>query len=314
MSIRQLPTNTLGINLREILPDAQVVGERDVVFRSCCGQWDECQPDDLFVAVMGSETDGHDYAAQAIERGATAVVGERLLSVKRPQFIVEDSRNAYGLICSALAGNPSQRMATIGVTGTDGKTVTSHLIRSILESAGLRVGISSSIETRFGRQAEPASPANNAPAIAEQLSKMVLGDCTHSILETTSIALAQRATAGTSFDIAVLTNIRKRHDQFHGSVENYRRAKKRLMKHLKPSGFAVLNADDSMSREFLNEMDVPIMTIGIHQKAEITAKLLDRNVGCQTFMLCAAPSRFRFGRESLVSSTFITACPLPPQR
>ena len=292
----KLPERAPGLSLASILPDAHIVGGDDIAFKSCCGQWSECEPGDLYVAIVGSEVDGHDYALEAIQRGATAIVTERLLAVRCPQFIVHDSRLAYGQVSHALAGNPSGRIAAIGVSGTDGKTVTAHLIHSVLKVAGHEPGLSTSIKNHFGKTSlgifkpntgTKTELAKNAPTLAQQMANMVTGKCTHAIIEMASIPLAQRAMAGTELDVAVLTNIRKRHLEYHGSSFNYRRAKKQLINQLKPTGVAILNADDATSRQLIDDMDVPTLTIGIHETAEVTAKLLERNQSFQVFMLQA---------------------------
>ena len=114
---REFPT---GISLRDVLPEAQAIGANDIVFQTACGKWDECEENDLYVAVSEAEADGHDLAQNALARGANAIVCERLLPVSVPQFIVEDSRIAYGKICHALAGRPTERISTIAVAGTAG--------------------------------------------------------------------------------------------------------------------------------------------------------------------------------------------------
>ena len=287
MSVSQCTTQPQGIRLDKILPSAKSVGSPDVIVRSCCGQWNECEPSDLYVAVVGNEMDGHDYAPDAVRRGATAVVGERLLAVDCPQFIVEDSRQAYGLICHALAGKPSELMTTIGVSGTDGKTVTSHLIHSVIQAAGHRAGLTSSIESQLGSLRLPPSPSVNPPVMADQLTQMAMNGCTHAIVESSSVSLAQRACSGLALDAAVLTNIRRTSLGMHGSRENYLRAKMRLLDCLKPTGFAVVNADDPATHQLLDQIDSPVLSIGIHQAAELTAKLLDRDLSGQTFVLRA---------------------------
>ena len=113
-----------GIDLKKILPQSNFIGGKPFQVQSCCGSWNEVQQNDLYVAIVDAENDGHDFAERAINRGASAVLTERLLAIDRPQCIVDDSRIAYGKICQALAGLPSRRAATIGVSGTDGKTVT----------------------------------------------------------------------------------------------------------------------------------------------------------------------------------------------
>ena len=135
MSTKELAYPNSFIRLDEILPNSTFIGKRDVPVRSCCSRWEECESDDVYVAIVESENDGHDFANEAVSRGASAIVTERLLAVDRPQCIVEDSRLAFGSICHALAGRPSERLSTVGVSGSDGKTVTSHLISSIYAAA-----------------------------------------------------------------------------------------------------------------------------------------------------------------------------------
>ncbi|MEM9411122.1 MAG: UDP-N-acetylmuramyl-tripeptide synthetase [Planctomycetota bacterium] len=279
-----------GINslrLREILPHANPVSVSDLQFRSVCSQWQECEPGDLFVAINGVESDGHEFASEAIKRGAIAIVAERLLPVSAPQFLVDDTRVAFGRICQRLAGQPSQRMSTIGVTGTAGKTVTSHLIHSILQSAGLAPGMTSSITTRYADYEAAPIEAVQPPALASYLSKMAIGQCTHAIIEAASIPLAQKKFSGIQLDAAVVTGIQKRQFGYHGSFKNYFNAKFQIFNHLKSTGFAIVNADDKNSQPILDLINSPALTYGIHNPAEVQAKLLERNSAFQTFMLTA---------------------------
>ena len=296
MSTSQAQGISAGIQLRDILPDSKAVGPTDVVIKSACGKWSECQPGDIFVAIADAETDGHNFVSDAISKGATAIVGERLLPVSVPQFIVEDSRIAYGKICHALAGSPSNRIGTIGISGSVGKSVTSHLIYAILKKSGLESGLSSSIETRFADTTEPAQLATTAPLLANQLAKMAISNCSHAVMETSSIALAQHALSGMQLDAAILTNIQRCNLGFHQNFSNYQRAEARLLDYLKPSGFAVVNADDKNAIKLLDDLDVPALTFGIHNYAEVSAKLLDRNCSFQTFLLTA-------GNETVVVRT-----------
>ena len=304
----QLVNTNLGIRLRDVLPDAKLIGTDEVYFRSCCGMWKDCQPDDLFVAIMEAEQDGHDYTQEAISRGAAAVVTERLLTTNRPQCVVDDSREAYGRICQALAGRPSQRLTTVGVSGTDGKTVTSHLISSVFKAAGQRCGLVSSIEVTSGsnRQSVPCQEIN-PPWLAEQLTQMVLANCESAVVEIPSVALAKRSLAGVDLDVAVLTNIRKNHLNFHGSQSNYRRAKLRLLNQLKQTGLAVVNADDPTTHFLLNEIDKPVLTVGIKQEADVTARLIERTRSEQTFMITAGSDSIPI-RTSIIGDQHIYNC------
>ena len=277
-----------GIDLKKILPQSNFIGGKPFQVQSCCGSWNEVQQDDLYVAIVDAENDGHDFAERAINRGASAVLTERLLAIDRPQCIVDDSRIAYGKICQALAGVPSRRAATIGVSGTDGKTVTSHLIHSVLRQAGVSAGLASSIQTGWNDYVDTNSPEQlNSPSLAALLANMVMNDCTHAIVEAPNDSLAQHAFSGIELDIAVLTNIRRDHLTYHTTPQNYHRVKTRMLEYLKPNGFAVLNADDPTTNKLLDEVDVPALTIGIHQAAEIKAKMIDRYRGEQTFVIQA---------------------------
>ncbi len=307
MSTQTVNTNR-GIRLRDIIPEAKLINSNDVFFRSCCGLWKDCEQDDLFVAIVDAEQDGHEFTSEAIDRGAAAIVTERLLTTDKPQCIVNDSREAYGRICQALAGQPSQHLTTVGVTGSDGKTVTSHLIRSVFRQAGLKPGLVTSIEVNCGenRQAIPDQELN-PPRLAEQLSQMVLANCTNAVMEVPSVALAKRCLAGVSLDVAVVTNIRQKNLNFHGSTENYRRAKMRLLSQLKQTGLAVLNSDDPTTHFLLEKINRPVLTIGMKQEAEVTARLIERSPSEQTFMICAGSESVPV-RTSIIGDQHIYNC------
>ena len=298
----------LGIRLRDIFPEAQLINAEEVYVRSCCGHWNDCQADDLFVAITDADQDGHDFTNEAVELGASAIVTERLLGTHLPQCIVRDTREAYGRICQALAGQPSQHLTTVGVTGTDGKTVTSHLIRSVFGAGALKTGLVSSIEVNCGKNRESVPSEDlNPPRLAGQLNQMVLSDCTNAVVEIPSVALAKRCLSGVDIDVAVITNIRHNHIKFHGSTENYRRAKMRLLKQLKPTGLAILNADDPTTHFLLDKIKQPVLTIGMKQEAEITARLLERTQSEQTFMVVAGSESVPV-RTSIIGDQHIYNC------
>jgi UDP-N-acetylmuramoyl-L-alanyl-D-glutamate--2,6-diaminopimelate ligase len=275
-----------GLSLRTLLPEARFVGPGDVQVRSCCGRSSDCEPNDLFVAIVESDCDGHDHVNEALRKGASAIVSERLLAIDRPQCIVDDTRRAYGRICHALAGDPSAKLNAIGVTGSLGKTVTSHLIRGILAAAEESHGIVSSlhplVDTALSNDLEI-----NAPSLAHFLSTMVLSGDRHAILEAPSGALAQHRFAGIELDVAVVTNIRREHLDVHGNAHNYRGAKMRIFDYLKPTGLAIVNADDPTTHFLLDQLPCPALTIGVRQSAEVTGQILERSAGEQTILIRA---------------------------
>jgi UDP-N-acetylmuramoyl-L-alanyl-D-glutamate--2,6-diaminopimelate ligase len=278
-----------GVRLRQLLPDAPIFGADDVVVQSCTADSRTCREGDLFVALIGSRVDGHDYVREAVERGAAAILAERYVPAAGvPVCIVPNSRKALGEICQALAGHPSQRLKVIGVTGTNGKTSTCWLIASVLQAAGYRAGLTGTIansDTLSIEGSQMTTPP--APILAEWMARMAANGCSHAVLEVSSHALAQARTAGIEFDAACITNVRRDHLDFHNSVANYRQAKSRLLKQIAPGGFAVLNADDPVSCRFLSHVEGAALTIGIENQAELTGTIVERRVSEQVFLLQA---------------------------
>ena len=193
-----------------------------------------------------------------------------------PVCCVPDTREAYGRICQALAGDPSRQLKVIGITGTNGKTTTSCLIASILTTAGLprrRAGHAGLLRRARGR---PHSTHTTPPAdeLAALLARMVRNGCTHAVMEVSSHALDQSRVAGMAFDAACVTNVRRDHLDYHRTLRDYRLAKAKLFDHLAAEGFAVINADDpGRPRATCSQLDGPVLTVGIDRAAEITATL-----------------------------------------
>jgi UDP-N-acetylmuramoyl-L-alanyl-D-glutamate--2,6-diaminopimelate ligase len=282
-----------GLQLRDILTRSRFIGGSDVPVDSCCSDWRCCRPGDIYVALVTSEGDGHDDVDRAIQRGAIAVVAERLLPVSVPCCLVPDSREAYGQICQHLAGQPDQHLRTVGVTGTHGKTTTAVLVASVLQAAERQVGVMSSLGYCDTEQIAGASMTTPPPPeLARWLSRMMANGCSDAVVEVSSEALAARHLSGLEFDAAVLTNIGLDRRNLHGSSKNYHRLKRRLFQQLKPSGFAVVNADDPASMQLAQAVDAPQITVGMYEAAELQAHLVERFASEQTFLLNA-------GQESI---------------
>lgn len=222
------------------------------------------EPGGIFVARPGLIVDGHRYIPAAVERGAAAIVGERppeAAGSAVPYIQVKDAGLALAHLSAAFYGFPSRDLVMIGVTGTDGKTTTSSLIYSILQAAGIKAGMVSTINAELGDRSvatglHVTTPA--APEVQGYLRRMVDAGLTHCILEATSHGLAQHRVVACDFDAAVVTNIQHEHLDFHGSWENYRDAKALLFHGLlegarKPgvSKLAVINRDDARSADYL---------------------------------------------------------------
>ncbi len=204
------------------------------------------QPGDLFVAVPGRRSDGHEFAGQAAARGAAALVVERELPVDAPQVMVPDAAEALGILSARVAGRPGDRMVTIGITGTNGKTTTTYLVESILAAAGARPGVIGTVSYRYGGRSYPA-PYTTPPAgeLQRVFGEMVAVDTSHAVMEVSSAALAMGRLGGVRFQVAAFTNLTQDHLDVHATMAEYQQAKALLFaRYLAPDGVAVVNADD----------------------------------------------------------------------
>ena len=277
-----------GISLQQVLPEAELIGAGELRVTSCCADSRVCRPGDLFVAIPGACDDGHLHIREAIDRGAAAVLSDRPLPAgcQAPACYVADVYEAYGRVCQALAGHPARRLRMIGVTGTNGKTTTSYLIASILAAAGYRSGILGTLGYFDGDEFENGEwTTPPAPVLATWLARMSANGCTHAVMEVSSHALSQSRVAGVEFDVACFTNVRRDHLDYHGTLRKYQAAKARLLDHLLPEGFAVVNVDDPVAAGLLAKVDGPVLSVAIDGSAEITAQPLEQFASEQTFLL-----------------------------
>lgn len=242
------------------------------------------KPGDLFVAMRGGISDGHDYIQKAVDNGAVAVVGDGdLAGFSVPYIRLENSRHALTWLAAAFHHWPARKLTVIGVTGTDGKTTTSNLIHKILIAAGLKAGMISTVNAVIGDEVLDTGfhvTTPDAHDVQRYLAKMVEAGLTHVVLETTSHGWSQHRVDACEFDIGVVTNITHEHMDEHGGYENYRAAKARLFSSLewareKPQGnprLGVINHDDVKSFAFLNDhIKVNRINYGLEEDADVRA-------------------------------------------
>jgi UDP-N-acetylmuramoyl-L-alanyl-D-glutamate--2,6-diaminopimelate ligase len=211
-------------------------------------------PGTLFSCIRGGSVDGHSFAAGAVAAGASALLVDHELALRVAQVVVEDTRSAVGPLAASFWGHPSQRLRVVGVTGTDGKTTTTHVLASVLESAGLRTGI---VGTLSGVHTTP-----EAPDLQERLAGFLDDGCVAVAMEVSSHALALHRVDATRFAVAVFTNLGRDHLDFHGTVERYFAAKAMLF----GPGLAeraTVNADDRHGRLLLDAAEIPTVTFGL---------------------------------------------------
>jgi UDP-N-acetylmuramoyl-L-alanyl-D-glutamate--2,6-diaminopimelate ligase len=235
---------------------------------------------DCFVAIRGTGTDGHRFVETAIGNGASVVVLEQDAALSDYYFlhagvvkiVVPDSRKALALMAGNFYSHPSRSLTMVGVTGTNGKTTTTHLIKSILEAAGQQVGLLGTIEYRIGNDVIPASHTTpESLELNELLARVVAAGCQSVSMEVSSHALHQSRVYGLRFDAAVFTNLTQDHLDYHGSMEEYFKAKKILFDGLGKEAVAVTNADDSWGLHMTASSQARTCSYGVGEHADVRA-------------------------------------------
>lgn len=230
-------------------------------------------PGSLFVAVRGFHSDGHQFIPQAIRQGAIAVVTEHKISagmVGAQLVAVDDSRKALALLADAFFNHPSEKLKLVGVTGTNGKTTTTYLVKSIVEAAHGTVGLIGTIDYRVGNKVYTAP--NTTPDSLElqrlmfEMTSLGTDTC---IMEVSSHALALSRTVGCRFAVAAFTNLTQDHLDFHKTMDSYFEAKLLLFKGLGPSACAVINIDDMRAKDIISVTEARVITTGLSPRADV---------------------------------------------
>lgn len=242
------------------LVDGRIVG--DPAVRPTGIQHDSRAVDqgDLFVAVSGFQTDGHRFVGQAVAAGASAVCVERALDVDIPQLVVGNTRAAMGPLASAIYGNPSHELRLVGVTGTNGKTTVTHMVRAIGIAAGHEVGVVGTVGAAGGsvtKQMVRTTP--EAPELQRLLAQFRDGGVATVAMEVSSHSLVLHRVAGSRFRVAAFTNLGHDHLDFHRDVEAYYRAKAGLFE---MADEAVIWVDDPYGARLAREVSIPVTTVG----------------------------------------------------
>ncbi len=232
------------------------------------------RPGSLFVAVRGFHSDGHQFIPRAVQAGAVAIVAEKghneAAFRTTPLIVVDDSRRALALLAVAFYGHPSQNLILVGITGTNGKTTTTYLIKSIIEAAGRKAGLIGTIDYRVGEKVYTAP--NTTPEsldLQRLMAEMVGLGAEYCVMEVSSHALALGRTVGCEFAVAGFTNLTQDHLDFHESMESYFRVKLLLFAGLSPNAFAVINSDDVRATEIIGATRAKVLTTGLSERADI---------------------------------------------
>jgi len=241
------------------------------------------KPGDLFVAVRGFESDGHLFVDEAVAAGAAAVAVDDSVDGPYSQLVVEDTRSALGLLAAAVHGDPSQRIAVVGVTGTNGKTTVTHLVESIVTAAGMTPGVVGTVGARVaGEHVTLPRTTPEASDLQRLLREMVDAEVDVVALEVSSHALALHRVNGTRFRIAAFTNLMQDHLDFHGDMGSYLSAK-RLLFEPGLAERAVVAVDDEAGRSIATGLSIPVTTVAVEGEADMTPRDVALTMGGSTF-------------------------------
>mgnify|MGYP002515656339 CR=1 FL=1 len=234
---------------------------------------------DLFVAVCGTQTDGHQYIPMAIKQGAVAIACQKIPE-DRPADVtfikLADTEDAIGKIATEYYGNPSSRLKLVGVTGTNGKTTVATLLYELFTALGFKCGLCSTVCNYIGERAIPADHTTPDPiTLNKLLSEMVSQGCTYAFMECSSHAIHQKRIGGLSFAGGIFTNLTRDHLDYHKTFENYRNAKKAFFDGLGPDAFAVTNLDDKNGMIMVQNTKAVVKTYSQLRSADFHAKILE---------------------------------------
>ena len=228
----------------------------------------------VFVCIKGAHFDGHSVAAQAMDDGAAAVIVERDLGIAN-QILVDNTRDAYSRICAAFYGEPADSLKLIGVTGTNGKTTTTFLLKNIFNSLGIKTGLIGTVKNITGDKEYVSSLTTpDSKELQALYREMVDSGCEYCIMEVSSQALAQGRVDGCRFEFALFTNLTQDHLDYHGNFENYANAKRKLFE---ICDTAIINADDPYAEKMVEGLPCRVVTFAIDKEdSDYTAK----NIKC----------------------------------
>lgn len=272
-----------GLLLSDVLPDAKPLSVRDIRFTSCSTRANSVHAGDLFVATDEGSYDGHDQAQQAIQRGASALIVERMLPVSVPQFLVDDSRHALARIGHALCHHPSREMNVIAVIDSSQVTAPSVLGCSVLERGDKLVSLANDMGSCDGYRTRPhGTPFSSPLQLADWLTGCQASDTSHVVLGTDVRTIQSRALDATQLGCVVLTGLESTRGP--GRVDA-RRAIARLLENLSNDTVVIYNADNPNCRSVIEHAPGAVISYGLHQDADVRGEVIECLPGNQTLLI-----------------------------
>lgn len=279
----------------------------------------------IFVALKGHRADGHDFLAEALERGAAAIVSERPKppGIARSWVQVLDAREALAMLAANFYGHPSSQLKVIGITGTKGKTTITYILEEILKTAGHQPGVVGTVEYRWaGKQFSAERTTPEAPDIQKFLRQMVADGISHCLMEVSSHSLELKRVWGIGFDIAIFTNLSGEHLDYHQTMENYFEAKKKLffLNHKRQA--SIVNIDDPWGEKLLTELPMQTISFGFRPEAVVRAEKFTINHNGMTASISSPLGKLTFssiliGKHNLynflaaISAALVLSVPIP---
>lgn len=285
-------------NLIAGLDVLEVIGDTDKNITSLESDSRKVEKDGLFVAVRGTNTDGHKYIPVVASAHVGAIVCEEIPSTLTNGITyikVKDSAEALGLLASAWFGNPSSKLTLVGVTGTNGKTTTATLLYEMARLEGFKAGLLSTVCNYIDNRAVPATHTTPDPInLNRLLSEMVAEGCEYAFMEVSSHAMSQKRVSGIRFAGGILTNITRDHLDYHGTVDNYINAKKAFFDMLPEDAFALVNADDKSAKYMVQNTKAKVYTYALRADADFKGKVLETRLDGTLLMLNGHEVEVRF--------------------
>ncbi|MFA6074717.1 MAG: UDP-N-acetylmuramoyl-L-alanyl-D-glutamate--2,6-diaminopimelate ligase [Negativicutes bacterium] len=284
--------------LLALLPNSNCVNFIDVDINDITFDSRTVEAGTLFVCIPGAKTDGHEYVEKAVAAGASAVIAERAIETTVPVIYVANTRAAMRILAPEIYDYPSRSMRMIGLTGTNGKTTVTYILKAIFEAAGYKCGVIGTIQSLIGDEIIPVK--NTTPDSAELQKILALmrdKSVQYVFMEVSSHALELGRVDGCEFDCVLFTNLTQDHLDFHGTLENYRAAKAKLFAKLaqdvtKQGKFAIINADDDASRYMLTAASVERISYAINSAATVTAQDVKLRLNGCSFVLNYAGEKY----------------------
>ncbi len=270
--------------LNDILQEVRVLridGNENISVAGVIFDSRQAQKDTLFVAVTGTQTDGHKFISQAVYNGATAVICESLpgkLNTGVTYILTDDSQHALAHVACAYYDYPSQKLKLTGVTGTNGKTTIVNLLYQLFEKQDIPAGMLSTIKNYINKKEVKATHTTSDPVVVNQLlAEMVKAGCEYCFMEVSSHAIHQKRVEGLEWDGGVFTNITHDHLDYHKTFDEYLRVKKSFFDHLPDYAFALVNIDDQRGKVMVQNCSALVKTYAVKTMADFKARIMEHS-------------------------------------